>query len=138
MISETFCGPGQSKLTPLPPDPEPQSLPLHYTTFFPVCQYLFAKKLHNFYPKVLCNILSKNFIKPIDFLRIMCYNNNVPRGEGNKDVPHKALLIVVKSVCLEFAFPPCKARKNFLKTFKKPLDKNRKRCYNKNVPKARN
>jgi hypothetical protein len=60
-----------------------------------------------------------NFQKPIDILIILWYNNNVPRGEGNKDVPRKALLIVVKSVfgvCVSTLQDSKKFFENFQKT----------------------
>jgi hypothetical protein len=73
-----------------------------------------------------------NFQKPIDILIILWYNNNVPRGEGNKDVPRKALLIVVKSV-FGVCVSTLQGSKKFLKTFKKPLDKIEIVWYNNNT-----
>jgi hypothetical protein len=61
----------------------------------------------------------RNFQKTIDILIIIWYNNNVPRGEGNKDVPRKALLIVVKSVfgvCVSTLQGSKKFFENFQKT----------------------
>jgi hypothetical protein len=61
----------------------------------------------------------RNFKKPLDKIPKVWYNNNVPRGEGNKDVPRKALLIVVKSmfgVCVSTWQGSKKFFENFQKT----------------------
>jgi hypothetical protein len=42
------------------------------------------------------------------------------------------------TACREWGFPPCKARKNFSKSFEKPLDKPHKVWYNKDTPKGEN
>ena len=61
----------------------------------------------------------------------MWYNNSVKR-RGERNVLGKALP-KWNTVCREWQFPPCKARKNFLRNFKKPLDKYRKVWYNNSV-----
>ena len=58
----------------------------------------------------------------------MWYNNSVKR-RGERNVLGKALP-KWNTVCREWKFPPCKARKNFSKTFEKPLDKSTKVWYN--------
>ena len=54
-----------------------------------------------------------NFQKPIDILITVWYNNNVPRGEGNKDVPRKALADCSKKYVWSLRFHLARLEKIF-------------------------
>ena len=74
----------------------------------------------------------RNFQKSIDILIIIWYNNNVQGARETNCTCNSGTRRWANQVA-RGENPPCKARKNFLKTFKKPLDKIPKVWYNKST-----
>ena len=94
-----------------------------------------GKKVAQIFLPKLPSFCATFFKKTLDILIPLWYYISVKRrGVAKASVRHITEHLV--RLCALWSWnvmnnnPPCKARKNFLRNFKKPLDKKHKMCYN--------